>query len=141
MTAASQRPRIRCVGAVLRDDTGRLLLVRRGQAPAAGTWSLPGGRVEPGESDAEALMREVREETGLRVRVGDLVGTVERDGPAGVMFEIRDYACTPVGGGLVAGSDAADARWVAPGELGALPCSPGLVDALTEWGVIGGGAK
>jgi len=130
-------PLVRCVGAVVRDDAGRLLLVLRGHAPAAGTWSLPGGRVEAGESDAQALRREVTEETGLQVEVGRLVGTVERDGPGGATYQIHDYACTVAGGTLVAGDDAADVCWAADAEVGTLDCSPGLVETLTGWGVLG----
>src|SRR5436190_190421 len=61
----SEKPAIRveCAGAVVRDDHGRLLLVRRGRPPSAGLWSLPGGRIEPGESAAAAAAREVWEET------------------------------------------------------------------------------
>ena len=62
--------RIPCVGAIIRDPAGRLLLIKRGHDPEAGRWSLPGGRVEPGESDAQALVREMREETGLIVQPG-----------------------------------------------------------------------
>ena len=132
-------PVVRCVGAVVRDDAGRLLLVLRGHAPAAGTWSLPGGRVEAGETDDEALRREVSEETGLQVQVGALVGTVERDGPGAATYQIHDYACTVAGGAPpVAGDDAADVGWVAVTELGTLRCSPGLVEALTGWGVLDG---
>ena len=58
--------RIPCVGAIIKDPAGRLLLIKRGHAPQAGRWSLPGGRVEPGESDEQAVIREIREETGLR---------------------------------------------------------------------------
>ena len=127
---------MRCVGAVVRDDSGRLLVVRRGQQPALGCWSIPGGRVEPGESDAEALAREVLEETGLHVRVGALVGTVERPGPGSAVYAIYDYACAPVGGALRASSDVSDARWVSEAELRTLDCSPGLVETLEAWKVL-----
>jgi 8-oxo-dGTP diphosphatase len=128
--------RVRCVGAIVRDDADRLLVVQRAQEPAAGAWSLPGGRVEAGESDADAVVREVLEETGLVVRSGALAGTVQRAGPAGVVYEIFDYLAEPVSGELAAASDAADARWVGEDELLCLPCAPGLVDTLRAWGQL-----
>jgi len=127
---------IPCVGAIITDPAGRLLLIRRGHAPGRGLWSVPGGRVEPGETDEQALIREIREETGLAVRAGRLVGAVRRAGPGGVVFDIRDYAATVTGGTLTAGDDADDARWVGRAELAGLPLTDGLVDALTEWGVL-----
>ena len=66
---------IRCVGGIVHDAQGRLLLIKRANEPGRGRWSLPGGRVEPGETDAEAVVREVREETGLEVTPGPLAGT------------------------------------------------------------------
>ncbi|RAY13279.1 NUDIX hydrolase [Actinomadura craniellae] len=129
--------RVRCVGAIIR-DSGRLLLIRRGRPPGAGLWSLPGGRVEPGESDVAAVVREVREETGLLVRPGRLVGTVERPGPGNVIYEIFDYAAVVDPAGPVvprAGDDAADARWAGPGELLSLQLTSGLLDVLAEWDI------
>lgn len=126
-----------CVGAVVRDDSGRLLLVRRGHPPAAGRWSLPGGRVEPGETATQALAREVREETGLAVTVGALLGSVRRPGPGGVTYEIADYDCAVRGGDLLAGDDAAAVGWFTPEELAGLSLTGGLLDALTEWQVLG----
>jgi ADP-ribose pyrophosphatase YjhB (NUDIX family) len=124
------------VGAVIKDSRGRLLLVKRGHEPGAGLWSLPGGRIEPGETDAEALVREMREETGLTVEPGPLVGRVRR--PAdGSILDIRDYAATVTGGTLSAGDDAADARWAGADELNALPLTQGLAEILTAWGVLG----
>jgi ADP-ribose pyrophosphatase YjhB (NUDIX family) len=125
------------VGAVVHDDTGRLLVVRRGQPPSQGKWSIPGGRVELGESDAEAVRREVLEETGLDVTVGMLLGTVERSAVAdGDVYDIRDYACALMGGRLRAGDDAADVRFVGRGELMLLDLTEGLLDSLELWGVL-----
>jgi 8-oxo-dGTP diphosphatase len=129
--------RIPCVGAVILDEAGRMLLILRGHDPGKGLWSIPGGRIEPGESDEQAVVREVREETGLDVTCGPLLGTVERPGLAGATIEIRDYSAVVVGGELAAGDDAADARWVAPGDVAALDSSdqltPGLLAALRSW--------
>ena len=121
------------------DGQGRLLMIKRGHEPGAGLWSIPGGRIEPGETDAEALVREMFEETGLAVEVGPLIGSVRRPGLDGAVIDIRDYAATVTGGTLRVGDDAADARWVAPGELESLAITEGLIDALTDWGVLGRG--
>jgi len=129
--------RIRCVGAIVTDGDGRLLLVKRGHEPEAGRWSLPGGRVAPGESDPQALVREVREETGLWVEPGRLVGAVERPAPGGAVFDISDYAASVSGGSLAAGDDAADARWVHPRDIDRLTLTSGLAETLAEWGVLG----
>lgn len=107
------------------DAAGRLLLVRRGQAPSAGLWSVPGGRVEPGESAAEAAVREVREETGLDVHVGALLASVEIGD-----YLVHDFAAEVVGGELRAGDDAADVRWCSFDEAALLPLTPGLLDEL-----------
>jgi 8-oxo-dGTP diphosphatase len=129
--------RVPCVGAVVRDDTGRLLLVRRGTEPGRGLWSVPGGRVEPGESAAEAVVREVEEETGLQVVVGRLVGTVERDGPGGVVYVIEDFeAHVEESPAPRAGDDADEARWCTADEVTRLPCVEGLVETLRGWGVL-----
>ena len=121
-----------CAGAIVHDADGRLLVVRRCRPPSAGSWSIPGGRCLPGEDSAQACAREVAEETGLTVQVGRLAGTVEIPAPSG-SYLIDDYVCRVVGGELVAGDDAADARWVSRAEFLALPLVPGLVEALTEW--------
>ena len=132
--------RVDCVGGIVTDSDGRLLLIQRGQEPALGCWSVPGGRVEWDETLVEAAAREVLEETGLKVVVGDLVGTVERDAPDGSVYVIYDFACTPEGdpSSVVAGSDADDAGWFTADEVRALNCSPGLVEAFVEWGVLPG---
>lgn len=128
--------RVDCVGALVYDDEHRLLLVQRAHDPGAGLWSLPGGRVEPGESDGAALAREVAEETGLTVEVGDLVGAVEREAPDGRIYVIRDYQASPVGGTLVAGDDAAATRFVDRTELEDLPTSKLLVETLAQWNAL-----
>ena len=127
---------IPCVGAIVLDDARRILLIKRGQAPALGLWSIPGGRVEQGESHEVAVVRELLEETGL---VGEVVregGTVYRDAPSGGTYEIRDFLLSVDGGVLRAGTDADDAGWFTRADLDDLPCSPGLVEALAEWDVL-----
>lgn len=126
-------PEIRCIGALVRDEAGRLLLIRRGREPGRGHWSLPGGRVEPGETDEQAVVREVLEETGLAVTVGTHVGAVRRPAPDGGIYDIHDYACRATGGELRAGDDADDARWCDAAGFATLPLVEGLAEALTGW--------
>ena len=128
---------IPCVGAVVTDGQGRLLIIQRGHDPGAGLWSIPGGRIEPGETDEQALVRELLEETNLQVKVGRLIGRVQRPGLGEAVIDIRDYVVTVTGGTLRAGDDAADARWVTVAELALLEVTEGLIEALTEWGVLG----
>ena len=120
-------------GIAIRDD--HLLLVRRGHAPSRGRWSLPGGRVEPGETAEHALVRELAEETGLVVEAGEFVGEVMRRGPDGTVYRIRDFLVTVIGGTEVPGDDAADVAWVALPELAGYRLSAGLLEALRSWGV------
>ncbi len=108
------------VGAVVVDSTARVLLVQRGRPPSVGSWTLPGGRLEPDESFEEAVTREVREETGLDVRVvGELCRVeIAREGFA---FLVHEYLAVPLAPTPVrAGDDAADARWVRADEMPAL---------------------
>ncbi len=130
---------IACVGAVVLDAQGRLLLVLRANEPARGTWSLPGGRVEPGEDDATAVAREVAEETGLRVDVGTLAGACTVQAPRGGRYLIHDYRCSVAPGAdhrARAGDDAADVGWFTREDLPGLATSPGLLDLLAEWKVL-----
>lgn len=134
---AGARPVVPCVGAIVHDAVGRLLVIQRGHDPHRGLWSLPGGRVEPGETAEQAIVREVREETGLQVSPGSVVGRVRIAAPA-ADYDVADLACTlstpdqvPV-----AGDDAADVRFVDATTLAGLTCTPSLIETLREWGVL-----
>jgi ADP-ribose pyrophosphatase YjhB (NUDIX family) len=121
------------VGAVVVKD-GALLMVRRGREPAEGRWTIPGGRIEHGETIEAAVAREVREETGLLVEVGWLLGIHEVIGDR--HFVILDYdAEAPDGQEPVAGDDAAEVRWVPLEEVAQLETTEHLVDLLREWGI------
>ena len=134
MSVAHPPPQL-CVGAVVVDDE-RLLLVRRGRGPAAGEWAVPGGRVEAGETMAEAVVREVREETGLDVVCEELVGWVERI-TAEHHFVIFDFRARPLDpAGPRAGDDAAEAAWVPLGDVAELRLVDGLAEFLHEHGVL-----
>ncbi len=122
------------VGAVAVEDD-RLLLVRRGRGPAAGEWSVPGGRVEAGESLHAAVVREVLEETGLEVVVDRFLGWVERIGPEH-HFVILDFAVTVLAGAPVAGDDAAEVTWVPVDDLGELQLVDGLYEFLRDVEVL-----
>ncbi len=129
-----QRPET-SVGAIVVND-GQLLLIQRGREPALGLRSVPGGRVEGGETLAEAVAREVGEETGLEVVCGDFVGFVERIGEAS-HYVILDFWAHMVGNQpLRAGDDAADAAWVDLDELHAVDLVDGMLDFLIEHGVV-----
>jgi 8-oxo-dGTP diphosphatase len=139
-------PEIAAVGAIAIRD-GALLLIRRGHAPSRGRWSLPGGRIEPGETAQDALVREMAEETGLVVEVGELVGEVQRAGPKGVTYRIQDFRVTLVAGkaaggnavagaNAVAGDDAMDVAWVPLADVAKYRLSAGLLQTLRLWAVI-----
>jgi ADP-ribose pyrophosphatase YjhB (NUDIX family) len=125
-----------CAGGIVFDQARRLLLIQRGTPPGRGLWSLPGGRCRPDEQPIAACVREVAEETGLRVAVLATAGRVERDAPDGAIYDIDDFVCEVVGGQLAAGDDAADVRWVTRAELDALPLVPLLYDTLREWNCL-----
>ncbi|HEY0483793.1 MAG TPA: NUDIX hydrolase [Kofleriaceae bacterium] len=119
------------VGAIVFDDAGRVLLVERGKPPSQGLWSVPGGKLEPRETLAQAVAREVREETGLVVEVGTLACVIERFGDDH-HFVLLDYFARVTGGQLAAASDARAARFVDPDELATLPLTEGLRDILVR---------
>lgn len=128
------RPEL-CVGAVAVSDD-QLLLIRRGRGPAQGEWSVPGGRVEGGETMAEAVVRELAEETGLAGVCDQLIGWVERiDGEH--HHVIFDFAVTVMDGGEpVAGDDAAEAAWVPLYDVAELRLVAGLAEFLHEHGIL-----
>jgi 8-oxo-dGTP diphosphatase len=107
------------VGAVITNSAGQVALVRRGKAPREGQWSIPGGRIEWGETIEQALLREIMEETGLMVkleRLIDVVDFVARDASGVVTghYVLIDFKAAQLSGELRAGSDAAEACWANP---------------------------
>jgi 8-oxo-dGTP diphosphatase len=124
------------VGAVIVHGDG-VVLVKRGTAPLRGTWSLPGGVMEVGEPLADAVAREVREETGLEVAVGPLVDAVERiyrdeAGRVAYHYVLLDYLCRVTGGELAAGSDASEVKVVEPQGLAAQGLSPATIGVIDK---------
>ena len=132
--SGTARPTV-AVGAFVFDDADRVLLVQRGRPPGEGLWTVPGGRVELGESLADAVVREVREETGLDVRCGALVEVVERVTRAGddlYHYVILDYLADVTGGALAAADDVRAARFVTDDEAAGLPLTGGLLPVLAR---------
>lgn len=132
------------VGAIVLDE-GDILLVQRKTEPAAGTWSLPGGKVERGESLDEALVREVYEETRCRIKPRSIAGIIERivrddDGGVSHHFVIVDLWAEIVDRiDPVPGDDAADAKWFAVEDLSSRAgLTPGLFEFLRSRGVLEG---
>jgi 8-oxo-dGTP diphosphatase len=131
---APPRPEL-CVGAIAVVDD-RLLMIRRGRPPGAGLWSLPGGRVEWGETVAEAVVRELREETGLEGVCEGTVGWVERIGDS-YHFVVIDFLVTVLDPEPpVAGDDAAEVAWVPLGDVAELKLTEGLAEFLHDHGII-----
>jgi mutator protein MutT len=134
MVAESAARPIVGVGAVIFDGDS-VLLAKRGHEPLKGEWSLPGGRVELGETLEDAVVREVREETGLEVAVGPVVEVLDRvrlapDGCVEHHFVIIDYLCESRGGTLAHASDADDVRWVEVARLGEYRVSEKAVEVI-----------
>lgn len=107
---------------------GRILLVRRGKEPFKGCWSLPGGTVEAGESLEDAVAREVREETGLEVVVGEVAGR----SPQGIVA----FHAEVVGGNMCAADDADECEFVEPHQVRARKTTPGLDELLDDAGFL-----
>ncbi|HUJ02715.1 MAG TPA: NUDIX hydrolase [Rhizomicrobium sp.] len=109
------------VGAVIWRGPDALLLIRRGKEPLLGQWSLPGGTLEPGETLRAALAREVAEETGLEIEIGDLIDVVDAigrnaDGTLAWHYVIADFSARWLAGEAAAASDVLECRWVSPEE-------------------------
>ena len=133
-------PRIAVGAVVMKND--RLLLVCRGKPPSEGEWAVPGGSVELGETLREATEREILEETGLTIKVGDPVSVLDvisRDDAGQVRFHyvIVEFLADYVDGELMIGYDASDAQWVKPCELEELPVTNRTLDFLRRLKFIG----
>ena len=123
------------MGAIVVDDE-RLLLIRRGHGPGAGSWSIPGGRVEAGETLAEAVVRELAEETGLEGICGPFVGWTEIIGEDD-HFVVLDFAVTVLEAGPPeAGDDAAEARWVPLHDVAGHQLVDGLAEFLHDHHIV-----
>lgn len=125
------------VGAIIIENEN-VLIVRRGQPPRMGAWSIPGGGVHLGEDLEEACIREVKEETGLDVEIlseGRVLNRVTRDEWGRVQFHyvLIDFVCRPTGGVLQAASDISEARWVPLSEVSSLsPMTSGTAEFILE---------
>lgn len=121
------------------DAAGRVLLIERGRPPGQGLWSVPGGKVEWGETVADACRREVLEETGVDITVGPLVTWIERMDDAH-HYVILDFVAAPVHHDAEprAGDDAANARWLTQLELECLPLAVGLLPVLAKARALAG---
>lgn len=126
---------IPAAGVIIVNEQHQILLVQRGHEPQRGRWTVPGGKVEPGESPAQAAVREAFEETGLRVRVQREVLNVRLPTGDGREFDVHDFLATVVGGELAAGDDADDVRWVSRDEVSNLELTEKLLDYLEEAGL------
>ena len=126
-------PRVGVGAVILHED--KVLLVRRGQSPSFGKWSLPGGLVELGESTREAIAREVMEECGIGIRVVDVAGVLDRvvhddAGRVRYHYVLVDYLAYPESLDVVAGSDAGDAQWFDIERVAVLDTTQGLLDMI-----------
>ncbi len=127
-----QRPQLAVSAAIFRD--GKVLVVRRAREPARRLYTLPGGRVENGETLPEAVAREVREETTLTIEVLGLAGYREilpRDGHNG-HFVILPFAARWLAGEVTLDAESDDFRWVTEDELAGLPTTQGLADVVRD---------
>lgn len=122
--------------AVVKNLDGNILLVRRAHQPEAGSWTIPGGKVEPGESLEGAAARETFEETGLHVVIDREVGVLDLANGPDQIYEIHDFLAHVISGELVAGDDAADVGWFTRAEMEAMTLTTDLLSYLTRYGVL-----
>jgi 8-oxo-dGTP diphosphatase len=136
--AQPPRPQLAVSAAIFRD--GKVLLVRRARFPAKGFYSLPGGRVEFGETLHEALQREVAEETALTIEIAGLAAwrEVMPSATGGGHYVILSFAARWVAGEPKLNEELDDHRWLAPDALGELKTTDGLSEVIqSAWGVLG----
>jgi mutator protein MutT len=122
-------------GIILEGD--RVLLVRRGNEPLKGSWSIPGGKLHLGEKLVDAVRREIREEVNLEVRVLDIVEVFERimpdtNGRIAYHYVLVDYLCEPLSGEMRAGDDAAEAEWVARRQFPSYQITEGTPEVIEK---------
>ena len=137
-------PRVGVGAVILHED--KVLLVRRGKAPSFGKWSLPGGLVELGETTREAIMREIREECGIKIRVVDVAGVIDRvvnddAGRVRYHYVLVDYLAYPDSLDVEAGDDAAAAQWFEIGRVADLDTTQGLLDMIRRAEALRGGTR
>jgi ADP-ribose pyrophosphatase YjhB (NUDIX family) len=122
------------VGAIAIEQ-GRVLLIKRGKPPLEGQWSIPGGMLEIGEELREAAVREAREETGIQVEAGELLGVFDRvlrdaEGRVQYHYVLIDFLCYVIGGELRAGGDASEVQWFTPEEVAKLPLMKDMIEVI-----------
>ncbi|MFQ5341898.1 MAG: NUDIX hydrolase [Anaerolineae bacterium] len=124
------------VGVIVINEN-RVLVVQRGKDPGAGTWAFPGGRLELGETLAEAATREAYEETGLTIEPGEVIAVrdlIDRDEAGRIRFHyvLIDLLAQPVGGTLRPGDDSVAVRWIGLEDMADLPMAPHMVEVVRQ---------
>jgi 8-oxo-dGTP diphosphatase len=122
------------IGAIIIENT-RVLLIKRGQPPLMGEWSIPGGMLELGETVHEAAIREAKEETGLTIEPGELLGVFDRvirdeKGQVQYHYVLIDFFCRQISGEMLAAGDADEARWFTKEEAANLPLAKDTAEVV-----------